>query len=247
VRYIKTKIALPPRSLPAAEVRKFLEIVFERYRWFTPTRYSFGKLRSTRAGGVDYESLMRCYEKTSSLDVFSKEEQDYFMLFPVKPDHPPYTGGITWVTATEKIVSHSWRAVHLVQVVELMNFFGSPLAVAAVWEDMEHKTVRLVEHDGYQEEVFTIRDYSEGLAGLFWRNFYGPPFVRLFGERLNSLPAECVTRLGEELVVVQPYELPTEAGTEAARAREQHLISLLGPECFYDHEHHRTPTRRPVL
>jgi hypothetical protein len=30
-------------------------------------------------------------------------------------------------------------------------------------------------------------------------------------------------------------------------ARERELISLLGPECFYDHEHHTLPTRRPVL
>ena len=25
------------------------------------------------------------------------------------------------------------------------------------------------------------------------------------------------------------------------------LITVLGPECFYDHEHHTLPTRRPVL
>ncbi len=92
-----------------------------------------------------------------------------------------------------------------------------------------------------------MRDYSEGLAGLFWRNFYGPPFVRMFGERLDALPAECRKPLGEDIVLVQPYALPTEAGTEAGRARERELISLLGPECFYDHEHHTLPTRRPVL
>jgi len=46
---------------------------------------------------------------------------------------------------------------------------------------------------------------------------------------------------------VQPYELPTEAGTEAGIARERELISALGPECFYDHEHLTLPTRRPVL
>jgi hypothetical protein len=99
----------------------------------------------------------------------------------------------------------------------------------------------------YSEDEFTVRDYSEGLPGLVWRNFYGPPFVRMFGEHLDALPPECRQRLGEELVLVQPYELPTEAGTEAGTARERELISLLGPECFYDHEHHTLPTRRPVL
>ncbi|HYO57346.1 hypothetical protein [Archangium sp.] len=99
----------------------------------------------------------------------------------------------------------------------------------------------------YSEEVSTVRDYSEGLAGLVWRNFYGSPFVRMFGERLDALPPDCRQTLGEELVLVQPYELPTEAGTEAGKARERELITLLGPECFYDHAHHTLPTRRPVL
>ncbi|HSP80099.1 MAG TPA: hypothetical protein VLQ93_16330 [Myxococcaceae bacterium] len=50
----------------------------------------------------------------------------------------------------------------------------------------------------------------------FWRNFYGAPFVRMFGERLEALPPECRRAFGEDLVLVQPYELPTEAGSEAA-------------------------------
>ncbi|KFA93810.1 hypothetical protein Q664_07000 [Archangium violaceum Cb vi76] len=99
----------------------------------------------------------------------------------------------------------------------------------------------------YSEEEHTVRDYSEGLPGLVWRNFYGPPFVRMFGERLGALPAECRQTLGDDIVLVQPYELPTEAGTESGMAREREFISLLGPECFYDHEHHTLPTRRPVL
>ncbi|WP_257460285.1 hypothetical protein [Archangium lipolyticum] len=38
-----------------------------------------------------------------------------------------------------------------------------------------------------------------------------------------------------------------QAGTESGLARERELISLLGPECFYDHERLTLPTRRPVL
>ncbi|KFA92835.1 hypothetical protein [Archangium violaceum] len=69
----------------------------------------------------------------------------------------------------------------------------------------------------------------------------------MFGERLDTLPAGSRQSLGEDIVLVQPYELPTEAGTEAGMARERELISLLGPECFYDHERRTLPTRRPVL
>ncbi|MFY0522688.1 hypothetical protein ACN28I_05610 [Archangium gephyra] len=128
-----------------------------------------------------------------------------------------------------------------------MRLVQSPLAWCALKNDIKRKTQRLVPEGIGSRLTFNLRDYSEGLPGLVWRNFYGPPFVRMFGERLDALPAECRQKLGEELVLVQPYELPTEAGTGSGMARERELISLLGPECFYDHEHHTLPTRRPVL
>jgi len=61
------------------------------------------------------------------------------------------------------------------------------------------------------------------------------------------MPAECRQELGDECVVIQPYEFPTQAGTPEGDARERQLISLLGPECFYDHERLVKPTRRPEL
>ena len=96
-------------------------------------------------------------------------------------------------------------------------------------------------------EIFTVRDYSEGLPGLLWRNFFGPPFVQMFGERLASLPGESKQELGGGIVLVQPYELPSQADTPEATAREHELITQLGPDCFYDHERHLKPARVPDL
>jgi len=48
------------------------------------------------------------------------------------------------------------------------------------------------------------------------------------GKPRDTAPPKCRKSLGEELV--QPYELPTGADTEAGIARERELISLLGPE-----------------
>jgi hypothetical protein len=45
----------------------------------------------------------------------------------------------------------------------------------------------------------------------------------MFGERLDALPTGCRQSLGEGIVLVQPYELPTEAGTETGMAREREL------------------------
>jgi hypothetical protein len=131
-----------------------------------------------------------------------------------------------------------------------MQLVDSPLAQAGTNEDFDRKKWRLVPNpDGFgQREVYTVRDYSEGLTGVFWRNFFGPPFVRLFGERLKGLPAGCTKEeLPGGIVLVQPYEAPSLAGTEEGIARERALIEHLGPECFYDHERHIKPTRLPEL
>ncbi len=135
------------------------------------------------------------------------------------------------------------------QVAALMRFLNSPLAYTAVKDDLLSKTSRLIPApDGVgQLETYTLRDYSEGLTGLFWRNFYGPLFAEFFGERLRSLPGEFKQELSDGITLVQPYELPTEAGTPEGMARERQIIAQLGPECFYDHEHHRKPTRVPEL
>ncbi|HEX8440422.1 hypothetical protein, partial [Archangium sp.] len=187
------------------------------------------------------------YEERKNLCIAAKTDRDFIWFSPSRTDEFPYVGEISWTTSARSASKTSWRTAHMQQVAELMRLVRSPLAQTALAQDFERKTRRLVPQEIGQKRVVTVRDYSQGLAGLFWRNFYGPPFVRMFGERLDALPPECRQTLGEEFVLVQPYELPTQAGTEAGTARERELISLLGPECFYDPAHHTLPTRRPVL
>ncbi|QSQ20427.1 hypothetical protein JY651_34995 [Pyxidicoccus parkwayensis] len=130
-----------------------------------------------------------------------------------------------------------------------MRLVGASLAQAGLSDDTYRKKERFIPNpDGFGTlQTFTLRDPSEGLTGLFWRNFFGPPFIRMFGERLKYLPPDTHRELGDGLVLVQPYALPTQAMTPDGDAAEQRLITVLGPECFYDHEHHRKPTRVPEL
>ncbi len=248
-RPIRTELCLPPTLPPTRVVEELLRLIFTRYRWFTPMRYGAFASWNERIDPehVDFNALIAVYEEHQSLCVAARTDSDFICIFPARADSPPYIGNIIWETSAKGASKPKWRSAHIEQVAELMRLVHSPLAIATDREDHERKTKRLV-HDGISMvETFTVRDYSEGLAGLFWRNFFGPPFVRLFGERLASLPADSRTTLGEELVLVQPYELPGEAGTEAGQARERDLIAQLGPECFYDHAHHTPPTRRPFL
>jgi hypothetical protein len=198
---------------------------------------------------IDYDALVAFYEERKTITVLARTDRDFFMVSPARADSPPFAGTILWETSVVEASKPSWRAAHLRQVQELMRMLDSPLALAGWEEDFEHKTRRLVPcADGFgQEQVVTVRGYGEGLAGLFWRNFYGPPFTRMFGERLATLPAEARKELGNGITLVQPYELPTQAGTPEGAARERELIAHLGPECFYNHERHLKPTRLPEL
>ena len=245
---LDTYIHLPPGPISSDVLRQFLRLVFDEFRWFAPARYgSVSTEEKIPPGRLTVEPLVAFYEEHAALCISAKTEKEFMWVRPSKPSSPPHHGKIIWATSAKSALKSPWRTSHAQQVSEVMRLVQSPLAWCALKNDIKRKTQRLVPEGIGSRLTFNLRDYSEGLPGLFWRNFYGPPFVRMFGERLDALPAECRQKLGEELVLVQPYELPTEAGTESGMARERELISLLGPECFYDHEHHTLPTRRPVL
>lgn len=255
MRYLDTKISLPPGVPSTALVCRLLRLIFEEYRWFRPVRFGMavmdGKLDPAR---VDYDALGAFYEERSTLFVAARTDRDFISFFPAKPygdsaPEYPHAGNISWSTSVKEADKSTWRDKHLRQVQEIMTLVGSPLAQTGTEEDIFRKTRRIVPSpDGVgQVQQVLVRDYSEGLAGLYWRNFLGPPFIRLFGDRLDTLPAECRQELSDELVLVQPYELPTQAGTPEGDTRERQLISLLGPECFYDHERHVKPSRHPEL
>ena len=250
MKYVKTDISLPPGTLSSSLVRDFFRRVFEEYAWFRPVKYGrallSGRLDPDR---IDFDALVAYYEKYRNITVTSRTEQDYFFLYSVKPDDPPYIGSLIWGTSAKEATKVSWRQKHLRQVRELMQWMRAPVAQAGLAEDLRSKTRRYVMHpDGLSlVETFTVRDYSEGLPGLFWRNFFGSPFVQMFGERLTSLPGSVRQDLSGGIVLVQPFELPSQASTPEATSRERELIAHLGPECFYDHERHLKPTRVPDL
>ncbi len=257
IKYFATRLGLPPGRPSPLVIGQFLTLVLREFRWFEPRRYGYASLREPiDPHRLDLGALVAYYEMHGNLYVAARTDRDFISIYPTTTGAPPYTGSISWLTSASSASKASWRAAHAQQMVELMRLVQSPLVLAGLDPDLHGKHWRLVHKSlptdegkdfTYSEEEFTVRDYSEGLAGLVWRNFYGPPFVRMFGERLDALPPECRQSFGEDIVLVQPYELPTAAGTEAGLARERELISLLGPECFYDHERHILPTRRPVL
>jgi hypothetical protein len=258
IKHLEFDISLPPVRPTGEVVSEFLKLILRGYRWFEPRRYGSAALdKELDPAHLDLAPLVAHYEEHGSLCVAARTDRDFIWFSPILW-HSPHrcAGSISWMTSATSASKASWRQALAPQVAELMRLVQSPLALAGLDTDLHGKQRRLVHKSmptdegkdfTWSEEEFTVRDYSEGLPGLVWRNFYGPPFVRMFGPRLEALPPECRQQPGGDIVLVQPYELPTAAGTEAGLAREREFISLLGPECFYDHEHRTLPTRRPVL
>jgi hypothetical protein len=250
VQCLTTDIWLPPGTLKRTTVETFFRKVFEEYRWFRPLRFGGGSLdKRLDSALIDYNALIDHYERHQSITVAARTDRDFIFLYCAQSAARPYIGSISWDTAAKEAAKPAWRQAHQRQIVELMRLLDAPLAVTALAADLERKTRRLVPNpDGFgSTQESTIRGYGEGLAGLFWRNFFGAPFVQMFGERLDTLPGEFKQDLGDGTVLVQPYELPTQTGTPEGVARERQIITHLGPECFYDHERHLKPTRLPDL
>ena len=248
VRYLTTRICLPPGLFDGSIVREFLRKTFEEYRWFRPTRFGGAFIDQTlEPEHIDYAALTAYYERHQNITVAARTDRDFLLIYRAK--NRIHAGGITWVTSVTETSRRAWRVAHQTQILEVMQLFGSPLAQSGEDSDIERKKERIVPSpDGVGSiQESTVRDYSEGLAGLFWRNFFGPPFVKMFGERLATLPGDFKQELGGGIVLVQPYELPTQAGTAEGDELERSLISHLGPECFYDHQRHLKPSRVPEL
>lgn len=246
MRYLKMEICLPPGLLSLEMVREILSLVFEEFRWFTPTKYGYFDFdHRLFPGQIGIDGMLAYYEERKHLWV-ARSNHEYINISPTRVDEEyPYVGGIGWTTREKPKAQPKWPAAPSEQVKKLMTLVGSPHAYVALDRDIDQKKWRLVPHEIGYSEVHNVRDYSEGLAGLFWRNFFGPPFVHMFGDRLRTLPPDVRTDLGDDIVLVEPYPLPSDAETEEGKARERALIEHLGPECFYDHERHTAPTRRP--
>ncbi|MCP3140089.1 hypothetical protein [Pyxidicoccus xibeiensis] len=231
-------------------MRTLFQRVFGEYRWFQPVRYGRANINERLdPSSTDYNALVDYYGEFQDITVAARTDRDYVMILPTRHDAPPFTGSFSWTTSVSESKQARWREAQLHQVAEVMRLLGSPLAESGLVDDLHRKKSRIVPNSNGigSAQVHTVRDASEGLAGLYWRNFFGPPFVRMFGDRLRSLPPGAHQELGSDIALVQPYELPTQAMTPEGDAAEQRLITVLGPECFYDHEQHRKPTRVPDL
>ncbi|WP_147445736.1 hypothetical protein [Corallococcus aberystwythensis] len=199
------------------------------------------------SGTFDLNAVAACYDESKRLFIGAKTDRDFLHLSPEKNGQYPFIGSFSWYTSIVEARTARWREAHLRQVVEIMHLLGSPLVQSGPDDDFQRKGDRVEPNaDGFGSTlVFNLRDYSEGLEGLYWRNIFGAPFVDVFGPRLDAIPASQRQSLDGGLVLVQPYELPTQAMTPEGDAAESQLIATLGREAFFDLPTLTKPSRVP--
>ncbi|NOK12738.1 hypothetical protein [Corallococcus exercitus] len=247
-RSLDTTFTLPPGVPSTGTVRELVHRFFADGRWFQPVRYGGVGMRERFEPGASVpDALVDHYDEFKSFFIGAKTDRDFIYFSPERHGKYPFAGVFGWVTSVVEARKTGWREAHLRQVVEIMHLLGSPLAQSGLDDDFERKNYRLVptEYGFGSERVFNVRDYSEGLSGLYWRNVFGTPFVDLFGPRLDAIPASQRQSLDGGLVLVQPYELPTQAMTPEGDAAEAQLIATLGREAFFDLPTLTKPTRVP--
>ena len=197
---ICTSLYLPPGPLPTGVVRDILQLAFKEYRWFQPAPDErFDKNADFEPDSINYNARVAYYDTVHHLTITDRTEREFLMISAPRKTEFPFVGKVSWSVSADATNTLEWRDSHLQQVVNLMRLVGSYAAQAGMIDDVYRKEERFIPlPDGFgTEQTFTVRDPSEGLAGLFWRNFFGPPFVRMFGDRLLSLPPDCPTGLGE--------------------------------------------------
>lgn len=242
--YLETVIKLPPGPVPEDALGAVLRLAFDDWHWFSPTRV--GRVRPDQPilrGETVADALRRVDTSSGWLAIGGKGDRDVLLVHGDRRGESTWLGRLLWLTSPSQASDDGWRDRHADQVARLMRTLNSAYAYAGIQSDNRTKTHReATDERGLTIETFTVRDYSEGLAGIFWRNFFGPAFSDLLGDPLK--------RLGRDLDgiwLVEAYTDPADGHTESGREREAELIASLGGDAFYDHQLDQLPTRRPRL
>jgi hypothetical protein len=93
----------------------------------------------------------------------------------------------------------------------------------------------------------TARGPPEAIGDVFWLNYFGRPYVDLFGrETLLGAPAVWVRDFGEG-VALSIAETPWESSAAAASRRAKDIKKALGTDAFADPRSPGPAKRRPAI
>jgi hypothetical protein len=229
-----TYLEYPEGHVPAPpETAQVVRFLVSTSRWIQPKSYGSGEadLLLPKMGGEELADFLVSFrEQEGSLTL---EEKRKLQLIIAPPKQTLPAGDITW----EAPASHSAleRSAHMSTVWHLMHLTGAPVAEAMSTGEQGAFTNRIVQRDGYEEMVRTVRGNHWGLRHAFWRMWFGAPYVKFFGkDRLEEAPAFYRQVLEPDGFFVQVYEDPEEWSSDKASAACKAFEAALGRKAFYN-------------
>jgi hypothetical protein len=96
--------------------------------------------------------------------------------------------------------------------------------------------VVVVQHNPFYAELSTAftKELAHGLPTMYWRNYFGKPYVDMFGlHRLRALPVHSVVERGGAVIIQLTESPPSEDSWPEFEAARDRAIDSLGSEAFW--------------
>jgi hypothetical protein len=88
--------------------------------------------------------------------------------------------------------------------------------------------------DSQYGETILPTNLSKGLPGIYWANFLGPEYVRMFGkQRLISSPNFHLQELHDDGILIVTSQTPLNPSSRDSRLARSELREFLGEDAFY--------------
>ena len=232
ITYLEYPVELVP---PDQETEQVIRFLVGQSGWIKPKSYGSGEPGQPMpklAGDKAADFLVDFWRRERR--VVLEEKRGLQLIF--SPPTPTLKAGtISW----EAPSSHPAlkQSAHIAAVWHLMHLIHSPVAEAMSKPERDAFTRRLVQKEGYEERVRTVRANRWGLRHAFWRLWFGAPYVSFFGrDKLEQAPAFFKQPLDPDGYFVQVYEDPDEWDSPEAAGASKTFEKALGRKAFYNPE-----------
>lgn len=237
---MKVRVEVSRLGLGDDSVRRALELIFYRFGWFSPTRFSSSESNYQAIGEravLDCMSLLK--EDGIELDVKGKGGELYLTVSERKSKMP--FGSLSFWATTSKFLGKRDTEQIEDELLEVAKVLRSPHVSAF---DEKVQEARNVYREGTTRKTRS-HGYRCGLLTPTWRELLGPRISTAMIDGLRKLEGTYSKNMGEGYWLLRPYDRPEDGLTEEGRAREEEIIDVLGRRFFYDFETEREAYFRP--
>lgn len=215
--------------------KKILSFLIQTGDVFVPELFDGGKLTNGRKvrfdpsdfslaldGWVDDRySLGIIAERHDPIEVSIVVSASDFLMF----DHFGLSIGSAWFTSSERVSRFLSVANDLYSITEANNGYIQNWRSERVVGEITDKNGNITGYDPPRTKWL--------LKGLFWANFFGPEYVRMFGrERLLSAPWHKIQNLSDGGLLLLISESPVDAAKPEYESFKQEIYEHLGMDAF---------------